>query len=110
MSLIEITFAKAARALLDQSATMVRNRADIERFEELCAVLRSQGSVFTEQLDADADEINYHIYPADHGDYIAIVEALCGMGAHRTQSGSGCDIVNPEPDAPMFWLHIPPTN
>lgn len=89
-----------------------KHRDNVTRFGELCTVLRQQGSNFTEVVDADETEINYHIYPENHGDYLAIVEAVNGMGAHRTICGENhmCDIVNAMPDAPTFWLHIPMSN
>lgn len=109
MSLIEKTFAAGVTFLLEQSTTLNKYRADIERFEELCAVLRA-GSSFHETLEAEMDEVTYHIHPKSLDDYLVIIEALGGMGAHRITIDTSHELVNTEPDAPEFWLHIPSTN
>lgn len=107
--LIEKTFQKSMRHIIAQTHALNMHRFDVGKFEELCAMLRSRGCTFEETLDTDDDEVNYHIYPAHSGDYLSMVEILCEMGAHRTRTGELCEIVNPEPDAPTFWLHIPST-
>jgi hypothetical protein len=75
-------------------------------------VLRAQGSVFAESLQVGLDEIYYAIAPENHGDYLAIIEALASMGAHRISLGGiePIDFVNPQPDAPAFFLSIPLVN
>lgn len=108
--LIEQTFYELMKYALQQSATLNKNRLEIEKFEELCAILRCQGSEFTLDLDVTDSEVGFHLMPANHGDYLDIVEALCGMGAHRQKASDHCEIINPQPDAPIFWLHIPVAN
>lgn len=110
MSLVEQTFVDLTRRLLQQSGTLNRSRHDIAKFEELCAVLRAHGINFTESLDVDDHEVNYYIQPANHGDYLSMIETLGDIGAYRTRTSEACEIVNAEPDAPPFWLRSADVN
>lgn len=107
--LISTTFHAIMREALDKAATLTAHRLDIAKFEELCAVLRQQGNAFTESLQVGVDEIDYAIVPDNHGDYLAIAEALAAMGAHRKIDPDMHmrDIINPQPDAPVFFLSVP---
>lgn len=90
--------------------TLYKNKNNIIKFDDLCKVLRQGGIKFEIEVDADEMEINYHMRPAMHGDYLALVEALANMGGRRTTLNgpySDLDIVSMEPEAPSFWLHIP---
>jgi hypothetical protein len=105
--LIAKTFQAIMRDALGKADRLTKERQAIRQFEELCAVLRQQGSRFTESLDPEVDEITYFIQPDNHGDYLAIIEAMSGMGADHLLTGGDRDLINPQPDAPAFWLTTP---
>lgn len=114
MQLIAKLYRSILAETLAKDAMLVAHSADIARFEDLCAVLRQQGSSFEMSANVSTTGIEYGICPADHGDYLEIIEALAGMGARRTlveTFGPMCrDLVDMQPDAPAFFLSIPLTN
>ena len=107
--LFETTFADIMRCTLQKIDSLNNNRNNISKFEALCVALKQDDCKFTEVVDADELEVNYHLYPVTHGDYLIVLEAITNMGAHKTISTTNhmCDIINLEPIAPTFWLHIP---
>lgn len=107
--LFETTFADIMRCTLQKVEMLNKNRKSISNFEELCAVLKQDDSKFTAVVDADELEVNYHLYPVTHSDYLIILDAVTSMGAHKTSCSANhmCDIINLVPAAPTFWLHIP---
>jgi len=113
--LIEKAHSELLITLFAKTVTLHAHKHFITQFEELCAVLRHQGISFCESLDVKVDRLEYHIKPANHGDYLAIVDALFEMGATRIPADwdanhDTCDFINPAPDAPAFWLTVPLTN
>ena len=54
--LIERTFYESMRFVMQQSATLHKHRHEVEKFEELCAVLRLRGCAFKETLEAEVAE------------------------------------------------------
>ena len=107
--LVQKTFHSIMTDALQQTDILIRNTFKIEKFEELCAVLRQQGCNFTERLSVFEDGVSYFITPETYGDYIAILESTAGMNALRTP-GPVYDFMNLEPDVPMFWLHTKPAD
>lgn len=105
--LLETTTANIMRSANQQVSTLTTYQHDIALFEELCAVLRAQGIAFTETIEAEENDIYYHINPTNHGDYLEIIEAMGGMGATRFKCGHMAEIIHTQNDAPTFWLHIP---
>ncbi|MFA5824789.1 MAG: hypothetical protein WC825_02320 [Gallionellaceae bacterium] len=106
--LIETAQLTIMRDALQRLDRLNKASPKVAKFEELCSVLREQGSVFLAKIDVQEFAIVYSIIPENYGDHLAIVEALSAMGAHRTP-GEVYDLINPEPDAPLFLLSVIPT-